>query len=39
MTSVGQTSFFLFELYVDKSYMKVKFMHNLLKLAPIHYLK
>ena len=37
--SVGRTSFFLFELYVDRSYMKVKFMHNLLKLAPIYHLK
>ena len=37
--SVGQTSFFLFELYVDRSYMKVKFMHNLLKLALIYHLK
>ena len=39
LISVGRTSFFLFELYVDRSYMKVKFMHNLLKLAPIYYLK
>ena len=37
--SVGRTLFFLFELYVDRSYMKVKFMHNLLKLAPIYHLK
>ena len=37
--SVGRTSFFLFELHVDRSYMKVKFMHNLLKLAPIYHLK
>ena len=39
LISVGRTSFFLFELYVDRSYMKVKFMHNLLKLAPIYHLK
>ena len=37
--SVGRTQFFLFELYVDRSYMKVKLMHNLLKLAPIYHLK
>ena len=37
--SVGRTSFFLFELHVDRSYMKVKFMHSLLKLAPIYHLK
>ena len=37
--SVGRTSFFLFELYVDRPYMKVKFMHNLLKLAPINHLE
>ena len=37
--SVGRMLFFLFELYVDRSYMKVKFMHNLLKLAPIYHLK
>ena len=37
--SVGRTSFFLFELHVDRSYMKVKFMHNLLKLALIYHLK
>ena len=40
--SVGRTSFFLFELYANRSYMKVmkvKFMHNLLKLAPIYHLK
>ena len=37
--SVGRTSLFLFELYVDRPYMKVKFMHNLLKLAPIYHLK
>ena len=39
LISVGRTSFFLFELYVDRSYMKVRFMHNLLKLASIYYLK
>ena len=32
-------SFFLLELYADRSYIKVKFMHNLLKLAPIYHLK
>ena len=37
--SVGRTQFFLFELYVDRSYMKVKLTHNLLKLAPIYHLK
>ena len=37
--SVGRTSLFLFELYVDRPYMKIKFMHNLLKLAPIYHLK
>ena len=36
LISVGRTSFFLFELYVDRSYMKVRFMHNLLKLASIY---
>ena len=39
LISVGRTSFFLFELYVDRSYMKVRFMHNLLKLASIYCLK
>ena len=39
LISVGRTSFFLFELYVDRSYMKAKFMHNLLKLAPIYHLE
>ena len=33
--SVGRMSFILFKLYVDRSYMKVKLMHNLPKLAPI----
>ena len=37
--SVRWMSFFLFKLYVDRSYIKVKFMHNLLKLAPIYHLK
>ena len=33
--SVGLRSSFLFELYVYRLCMKVKVMHNLLKLAPI----
>ena len=37
--SIQRTSFFLFELYVDRPNMQVKFMHNLLKLAPIYHLK
>ena len=37
--SVGQMPLFLFELYVNRSYMKVKFMHTLIKLAPIYHLE
>ena len=37
--SVGWTSFLLFELHVAVSHIKVKFMHNLLKLVPIYHLK
>ena len=37
--SVRRTSFFLFELYRDRPYMKVKFMHSLLKLVRIYHLK
>ena len=33
------TSFLLFEVYVTVSYMKVKFLHNLLQLVLKYYLK
>ena len=37
--SVGRSALFLFQLYVAMLYMKVKFIHNLLKLVPIHHLE